>query len=99
MSTYNFHGPVTSGQTSIGDNNQNLFIGNLDELVQRVRAEQPGQAEEAERVRDEIALATAENRPVDRGRVQDWLAAIRESAAAGSGVLALVTALTAHLGL
>ncbi|WP_217144347.1 hypothetical protein [Streptomyces sp. AC627_RSS907] len=99
MGTYHFNGPVHSAQTNIGDNNQNLFVGNLDELVERVRAEQPDQAEEAELVRAEITLAAAENRPVDRGRMQEWLATIREGAGAGSGALALITSLTAHLGL
>ncbi|MEW2073090.1 hypothetical protein ACFZAG_18345 [Streptomyces sp. NPDC012403] len=98
MSTYNFNGPV-SGQNNFGDHNQNLLIGNLDELVERVRAEQPGQAREAELVRDEVARAADGNRPVDASRVQDWLATIREGAGAGSGVLALVTSLTALLGL
>ncbi|MEW1869260.1 hypothetical protein AB0420_14155 [Streptomyces caelestis] len=98
MSTYNFNGPV-SGQNNFGDHNQNLLIGNLDELVARVREEQPGRAPEAELIRAEVTRAAAEDRPVDRGRIQDWLATLREGADAGSGVLALITSLRALLGL
>ncbi|MFJ3986869.1 hypothetical protein [Streptomyces fungicidicus] len=98
MSTYNFNGPV-SGQNNFGDHNQNLLVGNLDELVARVREEQPDRVAEAELIRAEVARAAAEDRPVDGGRIRDWLAALREGADAGSGVLALITSLRALLGL
>jgi len=98
VSTYNFNGPV-SGQNNFGDHNQNLLVGNLDELVARVREEQPDRVAEAELIRAEVARAAAEDRPVDGGRIQGWLATLREGADAGSGVLALITSLGALLGL
>ncbi|MFK4150965.1 hypothetical protein ACI2LV_03110 [Streptomyces fungicidicus] len=98
MSTYNFNGPV-SGQNNFGDHNQNLLVGNLDELVARVREEQPDRVAEAELIRAEVARAAAEDRPVDGGRIQGCLATLREGADAGSGVLALITSLGALLGL
>ncbi|MFJ7137550.1 hypothetical protein [Streptomyces fungicidicus] len=98
MSTYNFNGPV-SGQNNFGDHNQNLLVGNLDELVARVREEQPDRVAEAELIRAEVARAAAEDRPVDGGRIQGWLATLREGADASSGVLALITSLGALLGL
>ncbi|TJZ54330.1 hypothetical protein FCH28_14335 [Streptomyces piniterrae] len=99
MGTYHFHGGVSGVQNSFGDHNQNLLVANLDELVERVRAEQPAQTSEAEQLRDELVLAATQNRPVDQSRTREWLTTIREGAGASSGVLTLVTSLTALLGL
>lgn len=97
--TYNFTGPVT-GQNIFGDHGHNeiSLSVQLDQLIERLRAEEPGQVATAVQLRGELTDADGETAPPDHSRLRDWLATIRESATASSGTLALVESLRQLLG-
>ncbi|MFD7322976.1 hypothetical protein ACFV9D_18095 [Streptomyces sp. NPDC059875] len=50
-------------------------------------------------LQEELTAADDPARPLDRGRVREWLAVIRDGSAAGSGALALAVSLGRLLGL
>ncbi|MGK5637164.1 hypothetical protein ACSNOK_02420 [Streptomyces sp. URMC 126] len=107
MSTFNIHGNIT-GPSNFGDHGRiEIRHGEspaealrlAGELVRRLSAESPELAEPAALVRGELTRADEERRPVDRGRIRQWLELITTGAAAGSGSLALARELGQALGM
>ncbi|MFE5855593.1 hypothetical protein ACFQ61_20585 [Streptomyces sp. NPDC056500] len=114
MNTYNI-GSVSGGQNQFGDHGVNVdgqgrvqinhgasaaeAVRLAGELVEQLRAEQPGLVGDAELLQGEIVSAQQEGRAVDQGRVRRWLDAIQAGAGAGGAALALAQALGGVIGL
>lgn len=107
MSTYNFHGNI-SGPANFGDHGR-IEINNgmdpaavlrvADQLVERLRGENPALVGQAEVIQGELVQAGQEGRAADRGRIRSALETISIGVAAGSGGLALAQELGRALGL
>lgn len=107
MSTFNFHGNI-SGPSNFGDNGR-IEINNgtdaatvlqvADQLVERLRRENPALVPQAQVIQGELAQAGQEGRAAHRGRIQAALETISVGVAAGSGGLALAEQLGHALGL
>jgi len=107
MSTYNFNGNI-SGPSNFGDNGR-IEINNgtdadgvlriAEQLVDRMRGENPNLARQAEVIQGELVRAGEEGRAADRGRIRTALETITIGVGAGSGGLALVEQLKHALGL
>ncbi|GGR46456.1 hypothetical protein [Streptomyces roseolus] len=110
MTTFNFNGPV-SGNAFGNDNTvtNNHFHRAEEPVTARALAEQlvtllreqpaaTTAVAPAESVRDELAAAERENRPVDEGRVRTALAAVEPYVTVGSGGMALLQGILAIFG-
>jgi hypothetical protein len=106
MSTYNINN--VNGPANLGDNGR-IEINNgmdaaavlrvADQLVERLRSENPALVGQAEVIQGELVQAGQEGRAADRGRIRSALETISIGVAAGSGGLALAQELGRALGL
>ncbi|MFI5680300.1 hypothetical protein [Streptomyces cellulosae] len=107
MSTFNFHGNI-EGPANFGDNGR-IEINNgadaatvlrvADQLVDRLRGENPALVAPARVIQGELAQAGQEGRAADRGRIRSALETISVGVAAGSGGFALAQELARALGM
>ncbi|GCB45127.1 hypothetical protein [Streptomyces sp. NL15-2K] len=106
MSTYNINN--VNGPANLGDHGR-IEVNNgmdaaavlrvADQLVERLRGENPALVTQAEVIQGELVQAGQEGRPADRGRIRSALETISIGVAAGSGGLALAQELGRILGL
>lgn len=106
MGTYNIRN--VNGPANLGDNGR-IEINNgtdaaavlhlADQLVERLRRENPALVPQAQVIQGELAQAGQEGRAANRGRIRAALETIGVGVAAGSGGLALAEQLGHALGL
>ncbi|GGJ21800.1 hypothetical protein [Streptomyces brasiliensis] len=106
MSTYNFHGNA-DGSRGYGDHdgddrvgiNNGALLRVAEQLVERLRSENPALIGYAEIIRDELTQAAPDGRGANHGRIRSSLETIGVGVSAGTGSLVLVQQLTHVLGL
>ncbi|MFF9339938.1 MULTISPECIES: hypothetical protein [unclassified Streptomyces] len=110
MNTFNFNGPVSGnafGNDNTVTNHHHHGAGEpagareLAERLVTLLRELPADTAavtRAQAVRDELAAAEQEGRPVDQGRVRTALAAVEPYVTVGSGGMALLQGILAVLG-
>ncbi|MEV0481126.1 hypothetical protein AB0I69_11040 [Streptomyces sp. NPDC050508] len=107
MSTFNFNGGNITN-SHIGDNGrvENNYgtdpaavLGLAEQLVDRMRGENPALVPQAQVIQGELVQAGEEGRAANRGRIRAALETITIGVGAGSGGIALVEQLKHALGL
>ncbi|GLW50752.1 hypothetical protein Stsp02_64130 [Streptomyces sp. NBRC 14336] len=106
MSNYhinNVNGPANFGDHGRIEINNGADAATLlrlaDQLVERLRVENPALVPHAQVIRGELADAGQDGRSADRGRIRSALETIGIGVAAGSGGLALAQDIGRLLGL
>lgn len=107
MSAYDFHGNV-NGPGDFGDqgpvetrngSGTAAVLRLAEQLVERLRTENPALIGYGEIIRDELTQAAPDGRGANQGRIRFALETIGIGVTAGTGSLALVQQLTQALGL